>query len=248
MSAYRWTCEWARDHRVSTIAELETTSTNWRAKEDLDSADPGTVLYVADHQTSGRGRGTNQWSDSPGQALLSSWVFPCETAPQPVYACKIGLALFEAAISTWPEIKFSLKAPNDLHVLEKNGAASKIAGLLIEVVSLQGGKSAIVVGLGLNTHDTPSGTTPYPATCLKIECAKIKKPLCEADFRNFLTHWLDSATKVTGTAEMAQLTTHDAQALKSAMVDHPTASGLQRVTPEGSLIFEGGKSRSWTDL
>jgi len=248
MSAYRWTCEWAREHRVSTIAELETTSTNLRAKEDLESADPRTALYVADRQTSGRGRGAHKWAASPGQALLSSWVFPCETSPQPVYACKIGLALYEAAKTTWPEIKFALKAPNDLHVLGKDGAASKVAGLLIEVVSLQSGKSAIIVGLGFNTHGTPSDTTPYPATCLTKECAKVEHPLTEADFRTFLTSWLGGASKMTATASAPQLTAHDAQALKSAMAHHPAALGLLRVTPEGSLTFEDGKTTPWTDL
>jgi hypothetical protein len=32
------------------------------------------------------------------------------------------------------------------------------------------------------------------------------------------------------------------------MMHHPIAKGLARVTPEGSLIFDGGKTVSWTDL
>jgi biotin-(acetyl-CoA carboxylase) ligase len=248
MSAYRWTCEWARGHRVSTIAELETTSTNLRAKEDLEIQGPRTALYIADHQTLGRGRGTNQWSDLPGQALLSSWVFPCEKPPQPIFSFKVGLALFEAAKATWPKINFALKAPNDLHVIDQNNVAFKVAGLLIEVVSLKDGKSAAIIGLGLNTHGAPQGTTPFPATCLTKECAKTDHPLCEADFRTFLTNWLAAASKMAVSADTALLTTQEAQALKSAMAHHPIAQGLARVTPEGSLIFDGGKTVSWTEL
>ena len=248
MSAYRWTCEWARGHRVSTIAELETTSTNLRAKEDLSGPTPRTALYLADHQTLGRGRGANQWSDLPGQALLSSWVFQVEKSPQPVFACKIGLALFEAASATWPKVKFALKAPNDLHILDKDGAAFKVAGLLIEVVSLQNGKSAIIVGLGLNLHGAPQGTTPFPATCLTKECARAEQPLCESDFRTFLTHWLAAAAKMTDTAAQPHLTAHETHALKSAMAHHPNALGLSRVTPEGSLVFEDGRTVAWSDL
>lgn len=248
MSAYRWTCEWARGHRVSTIAELETTSTNLRAKEDLSGPTLRTALYLADHQTLGRGRGANQWSDLPGQALLSSWVFLSEKPPQPVFACKTGLALYEAASATWPKVKFALKAPNDLHILDKDGTAFKVAGLLIEVVSLQNGKSALIVGLGLNSHGAPQGTTPFPATCLTKECAKAEQPLCEADFRTFLTHWLATASKMADTAAQPHLTAHEAHALKSAMVHHPTALGLTRVTPEGSLEFEDGRTVPWSAL
>ncbi|MBN8541019.1 MAG: hypothetical protein J0L82_11580 [Deltaproteobacteria bacterium] len=248
MSAYRWTCEWARGHRVSTIAELETTSTNLRAKEDLGTLGPRTALHLADHQNFGRGRGTNHWSDIPGQALLSSWVFSCEKPPQPVFSCKVGLALFEAAKATWPKINFALKAPNDLHVVDEDGVAFKVAGLLIEVVTLKDGKSAAIIGLGLNAHGAPPGTTPYPATCLTKECGKVDHPLCEADFRTFLTNWLAAASKMVTSSDAPLLSTHEAQALKSAMVHHPSAQDLSRVTPEGSLIFDGGKTISWMDL
>jgi len=248
MSAYRWTCEWARGHRVSTIAELETTSTNLRAKEDMGTQGPRTTLYLADHQTLGRGRGANQWSDLPGQALLSSWVFSCEQPPQPVFSCKVGLALYEAAKATWPEINFALKAPNDLHVIDEHGVAFKLAGLLIEIVTLQDGKSGVIIGLGMNTHGAPQGTTPYPATCLTKECARADHLLCEPDFRTFLTNWLADASKMAISSNSPTLSTHETQALKSAMMHHPIAKDLSRVTPEGSLIFDGGKKVSWTDL
>lgn len=248
MSAYRWTCEWARVHRISTLAELETTSTNLHAKEDLESSGLRAALYITDHQTLGRGRGAHQWFDVPGQALLSSWVFASKNPPQPVFSCKVGLALYEAAKATWPKINFAIKAPNDLHILDDESVAFKVAGLLIEVVSLKDTKSAIIIGLGLNTHGAPQGTIPYPATCLTKECAKVEQPLCEADFRNLLTNWLTAVSKVVATADAPHLTSHEAHALKSAMAQHPMAQGLSVVKTDGSLLFDGGRTVLWSDL
>lgn len=246
MSAFRWTAEWARENRVSTIAELETTSTNARAKEEVVGSIGRTALYLADHQTMGRGRGNHQWTDQPGHALLSSWVFICNNSPQPIFSCKVGLALFNAAKSVWPKIVFALKAPNDLHII--GPSATKVAGLLIEVVSLDSKKSAVVIGLGLNTHGAPQGTEPYPATCLSRECVKVEQPLCEADFRNFLSKWHQGCVLVAQNADASELSAHECQALMEAMSEHPDFAELKQVTPQGSLIFQSGRILPWSDL
>ncbi len=248
MSGFRWTCEWARSSRVSTIAELETTSTNLRAKEDLSTSSAGTMLYITDHQTMGRGRGAHEWSDLPGQALLSSWVYESVHSPQPVFSIRVGLALFDAAKSTWPNVAFSLKAPNDLHILDQQGTPAKVGGLLIEVVSLSSGKLAVIIGLGLNTHGAPQGTLPYPATCLGKECAKSEQPLTESDFRKFLTSWHSGCVKLIADASEPKLSSHETHALKLAMIHHPEAKGLANIAADGSLHFEDGRNAHWSNL
>jgi BirA family biotin operon repressor/biotin-[acetyl-CoA-carboxylase] ligase len=53
-----------------------------------------------------------------------------------------------------------LKWPNDVLV---DGA--KVAGILLEAMSLPGGLTAVVIGIGVNVAHAPDGL-PYPATSL----------------------------------------------------------------------------------
>jgi hypothetical protein len=88
-----------------------------------------------------------------------------------VLAPLVGLALYEAAHKTWPDVAFNLKAPNDLYVHDK-----KIAGILIEAVL--GGPSGrdirVVVGLGFNVLSAPSEISH--ATCLKAHLVEPRHP------------------------------------------------------------------------
>lgn len=255
MSGYRWTIEWARNCRVQAFGELESSSTNMRAKESLSFLSDGSVV-LADHQTQGRGRGDHTWTDCAGQNLLSSWVFYTRTPPQPITSSLVGLALFKAASATWPTIPFTLKAPNDLHVIEPKsttaGKASvpplKIGGLLIEVVSQDPTRTVLIIGLGLNVHGSPQATSPYGATHLSAELARRGGNLTETDFRRFLTAWHGGLTKAVQDGQKTEMTATAARELKKALTAHPEFSDLQTVHPDGSLDFKDGRSVRWTEL
>ena len=89
------------------------------------------VLFLAAHQTNGRGRGANHWLDTgAGESLLSTWSLSVSSPPQAITGPRIGLALFAAATHAWPSLKFGLKAPNDLYL-----DGQKVAGLLVETVT-----------------------------------------------------------------------------------------------------------------
>lgn len=144
--------QWSKESRLESIYQESLPSTNDLGKEiALTSLSQSPIsLILTDLQTQGRGRSKNTWiSPEPGTSLLSTWVFQVTSPPQPVTTCRIGLAVFNSLVSTWPWLEISLKAPNDIYLKNK-----KIGGLLAEVVS-QGPKQALVIGLGLNVFSNP---------------------------------------------------------------------------------------------
>lgn len=246
MSAYRWTMEWARVVRIRTLGRLQSPSTNTEAKQQLDFLGHRS-LVIADHQTAGRGRGDHTWNDEPGQALLSSWIFQAPKSPQPIMSALIGLTLFEAAVKTWPKIPWALKAPNDLHVVDVQGGAKKVAGMLIELLSSPE-KVSIIIGLGLNVTGSPSGTKPYPATFLAAELSERGLVLTEADWGRFLLAWVTGCEARLGEGLVPELKQNACDALAHALARHPQYRDIQDVRADGSLNFKDGRTVSWAEL
>ncbi len=123
-------------------------STNDWAKSALS---PSCSLFLCDEQTKGRGRGNHTWSQgNVGSSLLSSWVFQLSSPAHPVTSCRVGLATWQALISVWPWLSFSLKAPNDIYLGEK-----KVGGILIENIQ-QDPDHFMIIGLGLNVFSHPT--------------------------------------------------------------------------------------------
>lgn len=150
LSISETTRSWAEQRQMTLVYESETGSTNDNAKRNAFSDGAASVLYLATHQTQGRGRGQNTWLDTGnGECLLSTWSYSVASSPQSITAPRIGLALFKAVRAVWPSLEWSLKAPNDLFL---NGA--KIGGLLVETVS-SGDRFRLIIGLGLNVLNHP---------------------------------------------------------------------------------------------
>jgi BirA family biotin operon repressor/biotin-[acetyl-CoA-carboxylase] ligase len=145
------TAQWSEQCGLKTQYFAETDSTNTQAKAAGFASEIS--LFIAEHQTAGRGRGTNTWQSKAGDALLMSWAFPLPQMPAPVATPILGMALYTAAKSTWGFLPWALKAPNDLYLADK-----KIAGLLVEVLS-QGSQVTILVGMGFNVFAAPELST-----------------------------------------------------------------------------------------
>lgn len=175
------TDQWAKSQKISSYYFPAIDSTNTKAKADAFSEEAFNehlILYVTDHQTAGRGRGHNTWSDAgKGAQLLSTWSFMLEDSLHATAAPMMGLALYRAATSTWPFLNWNLKAPNDLYLGDK-----KVAGLLLESLS-QGNDHRLLVGLGLNVISTPEEITT--ATSLVKELSH-DTPLLAEDWISFL--------------------------------------------------------------
>lgn len=127
------------------------------------------------------------WDDLPGSSLLSSWVFQTPAPPKHFTSALFGLALFESVSDVWPQIHWSLKAPNDLYVGSK-----KVAGLLIETFKSPSSSEiasetarTLIVGLGMNIADHPQGLAA--ATHLIYELESAGGSLKRSDWDQFLS-------------------------------------------------------------
>lgn len=100
---------------------------------------------VANKQTSGRGRRGRQWHSSSGVNITLSlaWGFDCRLDQLGMLSLAIGMAVVDVLRSIGIDDAM-LKWPNDVTVNHR-----KIAGILIETVTLEGQLHA-VIGLGLN--------------------------------------------------------------------------------------------------
>lgn len=237
-SAYESSLNWTRQRDLSVTADSETTSTNDNAKQNAMSEDSEFVLYLASHQTAGRGRGANHWFDTgAGESLLSTWSFELPGSPQAITGPRVGLAVYRAARAAWPSQPWSLKAPNDLYL-----SGLKVAGLLVESVS-SGGKFRMVVGLGFNVLNHPRKFGE--ATHLS---AALGNSPDESEWFKFLDQLKAQMESAAADCQNPELTAPVAQELAQALNANPNkAFTVQKITPQGDLIHAQGQVR-WTDL
>jgi BirA family transcriptional regulator, biotin operon repressor / biotin---[acetyl-CoA-carboxylase] ligase len=131
----------------------QTGSTNATALELAEAGTPEWTLVAAGHQTAGRGRLGRTWLDDPGRSLLFSVVLRPALAPERaglvtllVGACAAGAASEVAATPV------RCKWPNDLLVGE-----AKVGGILAEARVEGAELGHVVVGVGVNVSDPPTG-------------------------------------------------------------------------------------------
>lgn len=179
------THQWAEQQKISSYYFSTIDSTNIKAKTEAfaeKSLSEHLILYITDHQTTGKGRGQNTWLNAaPGSQLLTTWSFMIGSAPHPTISPMMGLALYRAATSTWPFLNWNLKAPNDLYIGDK-----KVAGILLETIS-QGDEHRLLLGLGFNIIATPESLSS--ASSLATELNK-DAPLLAQDWLSFLERLL----------------------------------------------------------
>ena len=108
------------------------------------------ALLVADEQTTGVGRGNNQWW-SPSGCLMFSMAIPI--SPSGASTCidsnllplRVGCAVAES-LEDFSTVKPLVKWPNDVYLADR-----KVCGVLIEVIPGTSQKPATaIVGLGVN--------------------------------------------------------------------------------------------------
>lgn len=231
------TYTWARKSGVESWYQAETTSTNTAAKAEKLSGADRIFAFFTDHQTEGRGRNSNSWSSSPGQNLLCTWATISFRAPQPALPPLLGLALWRALKSTFPQVDFALKAPNDIYVGDK-----KLAGLLIEVVT-EKKLFKLAIGLGLNVFGAPLETSTSLYDVLKFSGVELNLNL----WRDFLDRWLLELSLVL-TSRPTVLSANDSAALMAALnLFSPLPEKVLKVLPDGSLIT-ATKTILWSEL
>ncbi len=237
-SAMDSTVNWAMQRQLALNSEVQTGSTNDDAKANALNESGGLVLYLASHQTAGRGRSANTWLDTgAGESLLSTWSFTAKRAPQAITGPRVGLALHQACVKIWPSLNWSLKAPNDLYL---DGV--KTAGLLIESVT-NGQDHRMLIGLGFNIVNHPRSF----ANATHLSHALGHRP-AEGDWFRFLDELRAQFTEAVQDAGRPELTETVRFELTRALNANPNRPfAVKEISPAGDLLHEGGRVR-WTDL
>lgn len=156
-------------HALQTFAEID--STNAEALRQAGREVTGPAWFVADRQTSGRGRQGRAWS-SPAGNLHATLLLGIEGALRQTTELAFLAALAVHATAARligdpdPSPRLALKWPNDL-LLE----GAKVAGILIETVwTNRLAPRAVAIGFGLNLACHPVAMS-YPATHLGLHGA-----------------------------------------------------------------------------
>jgi BirA family transcriptional regulator, biotin operon repressor / biotin---[acetyl-CoA-carboxylase] ligase len=126
-----------------------TTSTNDLASRAAKEGAPHGATWVAEQQTSGRGRRGRGWVCPAGEGLLFSLLLrvSCPPARLPPMSLLVGLAVRDAVSAAAPGAEVGVKWPNDVLV-----AGRKVAGVLVEAITLGSRVEAVVIGVGINVH------------------------------------------------------------------------------------------------
>lgn len=230
---------WARKEGLSFSAYNETSSTHDHAKEEAFTDLPPFKLYLARHQTKGRGRHSNSWQDTnSGGELLSTWSYAVPTSPQPMATALIGLCLFQSVTAIWPSLKWSLKPPNDLYLGHK-----KLAGILVEAASL-GNRFRLMAGIGVNVLSPPiPGETATHLTC---DETGIGSGLDESKWHLFLKSLLDHIDLSLHQMTQSTLESSARHGLLYALNAYPGKShDILEVSPHGDLVTEYGTIPWW---
>lgn len=237
------TKKWAENNRVYSYYLATTASTNDLAKAmafEEKLLDEPLCLFLADHQSAGRGRGKNSWVDSqPGACLLSSWSYLINAKPQPTTSCLVGLAVYRALSATWPFLDWNVKAPNDIYL-----GGKKVAGILTESV-IQGDEVRVVIGLGINVLASPK---EVPTATSILEALPAGVPLLGQDWTACLDRLMFEVTDAISRCE-DPLTPSDQHSLLKALNAHPLLQekyvGLES---SGTLIQSSGHKINWWEL
>jgi BirA family biotin operon repressor/biotin-[acetyl-CoA-carboxylase] ligase len=125
------------------------------------------AVYLADEQTSGRGRSDHEWASAAGAGIYVSAVqrLQIPAARLLLLPLAAGLAAAEAMRAA-AGIAADLRWPNDVLI-----GPRKVAGILVE--SQSGGEGFAVVGIGINVHQREfSARLATPATSLDLEAGR----------------------------------------------------------------------------
>jgi len=121
-------------------------STNTRASADLPTESGRARVWLAEHQTAGRGRRGRSWVSTFGENLYLSlaWRFDLPMSQLAGLSLVAGVVVAETLHCEGLQ-GHALKWPNDVLV-----DGRKLAGILVDVSGEAGGPATAVIGVGIN--------------------------------------------------------------------------------------------------
>lgn len=231
--------DWAQKRKIAChfFPSLPSTS-RWVMEQDF-SIFSELSLVLTNEQTQGRGRTAERSWDSGAGArnLTMNWVFPLgENPARPPLPARMGLALYQAAMETFPELAWSLKAPNDLWLEQL-----KVAGILLEAVQ-RGRQNWLSLGLGLNVFFSPP---QVPSTHLQ-QWVEVTPKLLESFLEVLSKHW-QRALLANEKNKLGLLSTEERQSLLLALKKSKFHQDLLEVSPQADLKFPN-QTLIWQEL
>lgn len=227
---------WAEIQKIPFLYEETTKSTNELAKKN-GTKDQNQYLYLANHQSEGRGRHKNKWEncEAPGGQLLSTWCYKLNSPPQHIAAPLFGWAVYKALNDEF-DLALSIKAPNDIF-----SGKNKIAGLLIESVS-QGENHYISVGLGINVNHHPKNL-PHVSN-LKDD---IGFEIQENRWHSFLSNLNSSLAEAVNDCTQEELSFYFKNELTEAVKKWP-GNNIAKILSNGDILLTSTERISWSEL
>lgn len=169
-------------------------STNTLALEAAANGAPEGSVFLAEQQTSGRGRGSNQWHSAESTGIYCSVILRPALPPADVLVLSLaaGLAVQSAVQQIDGRVPVDLKWPNDLLI-----GGRKFCGILTEMSAEATRVRHIVAGIGINVNQSHfPGELAQTATSLRLTtgaewsrvelCAVLLKSL-DREYRTLLT-------------------------------------------------------------
>ncbi|MCZ0932175.1 MAG: hypothetical protein OXJ52_03370 [Oligoflexia bacterium] len=173
-----WTQQFLEKNKLSFYFKEQAGNSNDWAKETAFKGLSSPTIFLVNRQSQGRGYGNKKWENSD---LMISFLWEKNFSDIHLKASEdFALDLKQALKSTWPQLDFKVKAPNDLYL-----EGDKLAGLLLEVLK-QGSKTALIVGLGLNVFSAPKN---LKAVCLSQKTQDIHLKTWQSFLRDLTFYW-----------------------------------------------------------
>ncbi len=124
-------------------------STNTVALEAAAAGEPEGSVFLAEQQTAGRGRSSNQWHSEQSTGIYCSVILRPALPPSDMLVLSLaaGLAVQSAIREIDPRLLPDLKWPNDLLIRGK-----KFCGILTEMSAEATRVRHVVVGIGINVN------------------------------------------------------------------------------------------------
>ena len=203
-------------------------STNTLALEAAADGAPEGSVFLAEQQTAGRGRGSNQWHSEQSTGIYCSVVLRPTLPPSEVLTLSLaaGLAVQSAIQEVDSRVLPDLKWPNDVLIQGK-----KFCGILTEMSAEATRVRHMVVGVGLNVNQASfPGDLEQAATSLRrttgTEWSRVE--LCAALLKS-----LDREYKEL----LANLETHEE--ILRRFEEHSSSARGRKVRVEENGGFEG---------
>ena len=128
----------------------EARSTNDLAWEAMERGTPEGFVVFAERQTAGRGQYGRRWESAPYRGLwLSILLRPALTLPESPQLTSLLAEVVAETITEQTGCAATIKPPNDIYI-----AGRKVAGILVEGRTENGGGYVAVAGIGLNVNQT----------------------------------------------------------------------------------------------